>query len=74
MGTSIGVPGERGGGTLGPFVTLENNGNMLNGVLSNYHVVCPPEGASHDTKQGLIDLALSSMHPMTPTLMSSSSQ
>lgn len=49
-GTSIGVPGERGGGSLGPFITLDKAGNALNGALTNYHVVCPSHAASYETK------------------------
>lgn len=49
-GTSIGVPGERGGGSLGLFITLDKAGNMLNGALTNYHVVCPPACGQLETK------------------------
>ncbi|KAL1984334.1 hypothetical protein VTN96DRAFT_9292 [Rasamsonia emersonii] len=45
MGFSIGVKGERGGGTLGGFVTLSQNGITRKGILTNYHVVRPPSSA-----------------------------
>ncbi|KAJ9218307.1 hypothetical protein DTO166G4_173 [Paecilomyces variotii] len=50
MGCSIGVRGERGGGTMGVFVTLTENGLVRKGVLTNYHVVQPPSSADEDVK------------------------
>lgn len=50
-GTSIGVAGERGGGTLGPFITLDNGRSVLNGAITSYHVVCPPRRAGLETKK-----------------------
>ena len=41
MGTSIGVLGERGGGTLGGFFQLECHGRKHKGFLTNSHVVQP---------------------------------
>ncbi|KAL3481093.1 hypothetical protein BJX99DRAFT_254072 [Aspergillus californicus] len=46
MGASITVPPERGGGLLGPFVTLDLAGKRYRGALSCYHVVRPPCVAS----------------------------
>ncbi|RDW81481.1 uncharacterized protein DSM5745_05038 [Aspergillus mulundensis] len=47
-GTSITVLPERGGGTLGPFVTLQHQGNTIRGALTNFHVVRPPTTADKD--------------------------
>ena len=41
MGTSIGEVGKPGAGTLGGFVSLECNGKVHSGVLTNHHVVRP---------------------------------
>ncbi|KAL8691151.1 MAG: hypothetical protein Q9218_003563 [Villophora microphyllina] len=41
MGSSIGLPGQRGGGTLGGFFGLQIGNVVHRGVLSNHHVVCP---------------------------------
>ena len=45
MGTSIGVLGEGGGGTLGGFFQLHCHGRMHTGFLTNSHVVQPPSSA-----------------------------
>ncbi|KAL3468104.1 hypothetical protein BJX64DRAFT_282988 [Aspergillus heterothallicus] len=45
-GTSITVLPERGGGSLGPFVTLSLAGKVYRGALTCYHVVRPPYVAS----------------------------
>lgn len=41
MGFSIGVKGEKGGGTAGGFVELAHNGVERRGFLTNHHVVAP---------------------------------
>lgn len=41
LGASIGRAGESGGGTLGGFVTLEGDGVLKHGFLTNHHVVKP---------------------------------
>lgn len=51
MGTSIGIEGEQGGGTLGGFVTF-THGNMTRTCgITNYHVVRPARDASEDILQ-----------------------
>lgn len=45
MGTSIGVQGEMGGGTLGGYFKLECRGNTHVGLITNSHVVAPPKSA-----------------------------
>lgn len=50
MGFSIGVSGQRGVGTAGGFVTLTQGGVTRKGILTNYHVVAPPEFAAAETK------------------------
>ncbi|KAL4908779.1 hypothetical protein BDW74DRAFT_174011 [Aspergillus multicolor] len=47
-GTSITVLPETGGGTLGPFVVLRQNGKALNCALTNFHVVRPPRNTDED--------------------------
>lgn len=51
MGFSIGISGERGGGTAGGFVTLTQDGVTRKGILTNYHVVSPPESAPTETRE-----------------------
>ena len=41
MGSSIGVVGERGGGTLGGYMSLAFDGKVHRGFLTNSHVVEP---------------------------------
>ncbi|KAL1964467.1 hypothetical protein VTN77DRAFT_6893 [Rasamsonia byssochlamydoides] len=45
LGFSIGIKGERGGGTMGGFVTLSQNGITHKGILTNYHVIRPPSSS-----------------------------
>lgn len=48
-GTSIGVLPERGGGSLGPLVTLSRQGKTWYGALTSFQVVRPPS-ADQDTR------------------------
>lgn len=48
MGFSIGVVGKKDGGTMGGFFTLTQNGVTKAGILTNYHVVQPPDSAGED--------------------------
>ena len=50
MGTSIGVRGEQGGGTLGGLVTLNWNGVDYQCAITNYHVVKPAHDAEDNIK------------------------
>lgn len=50
LGTSIGVQGEKGGGTLGGFFRLKCGDNLHRGFLTNYHVVEPSGGAVQSVK------------------------
>lgn len=50
MGTSIGVRGEQGGGTLGGLVTLNWNGVNYQCAITNYHVVKPAHDAEDNIK------------------------
>ena len=50
MGTSIGVLGESGGGTLGGFFGLHCSGIRHYGFLTNSHVVQPASGAPKAVK------------------------
>lgn len=52
MGMSIGVDGERGGGTLGGFVELNVAGKKHSGFLTNWHAVRPPRSADIAIKKG----------------------
>ncbi|MCJ1271059.1 hypothetical protein MMC22_010958 [Lobaria immixta] len=51
LGSSIGVSGEQGGGTLGGFFRLRCGSNMHRGFLTNYHLVAPPKSAPHIVKE-----------------------
>ena len=44
-GSSMGIMNGTGGGTVGGFVNLTCNGITRRGILTNYHVVAPPESA-----------------------------
>lgn len=50
LGSSIGVEGEQGSGTLGGFFTLHCHGNVHKGILTNAHVVQPPISAAEDVR------------------------
>ena len=45
-GTSIGVRGERGGGTLGGYFVMRSPTKQHTGFLTNSHVVAPPSTSS----------------------------
>lgn len=49
---SIGVDGERGGGTLGGFVEVGVAGAKHRGFLANWHVVQPPRNADVAAAKG----------------------
>ncbi|KAI9368745.1 hypothetical protein BJX61DRAFT_522498 [Aspergillus egyptiacus] len=51
-GTSITAMTERGGGSLGPFVTLTNGDRSWRCALTNHHVVRPPLGTSPSATNG----------------------
>ncbi len=44
MGSSLGVVGQESSGTIGGFVELSVGGKTYQGILTNHHVVEPPEG------------------------------
>lgn len=50
LGTSIGVGGERGGGTFGGFFRLRCGSTHHRGFLTNYHSVAPSESAPKSVK------------------------
>lgn len=45
MGSSIGVNGELGGGTLGGYMSLTRGDKVFRGFLTNSHVIAPAERA-----------------------------
>lgn len=50
LGTSIGVKGEQGCGTLGGFFRLRCGSDLHHGFLTSYQVVAPPESAPKTVK------------------------
>ncbi|MCJ1463688.1 hypothetical protein MMC07_002297 [Pseudocyphellaria aurata] len=51
LGTSIGVKGEQGGGSLGGFFKLKCGSHWDHGFLTNYHVVKPPDSSPQSVKE-----------------------
>lgn len=67
MGMSIGVDGERGGGTLGGFVELEVAGKEHSGFLTNWHVVQPPRNADIAIKKASVRYGTNYFSTSDPT-------
>ena len=57
-GTSIGVGGERGGGTLGGYFVMRSPTKQHNGFLTNSHVVAPPSTSPIGAIQEFVALGL----------------
>ena len=51
IGTSIGVAGEEGGGTLGGYFSLRCHGRTHTGFLTNSHVFAPAEDQPHSARE-----------------------
>lgn len=60
MGSSIGVKGERGGGTLGGYMTLTIGNRTSRGFLTNSHVVEPAQNSETDTKENFYKYGVTS--------------
>ena len=67
MCMSIGVDGERGGGTLGGFVELEVAGKKHRGFLTNWHAVQPPRNADMAIKNASARHGTNYFAPSDPT-------
>lgn len=71
MGSSIGVKGERGGGTLGGYMSMTMGNNTARGFLTNCHVVEPAHSSEASVKDAFYKFGVSSTTKMNAPTRSS---